>query len=422
MKATNNVQNSNNHLDGGKPSCPCKKLPMVLSSFTAAEYGDVHSLMRRINNNNGTPTTTSIHEKRDSAGNTPLHLAAQHGHVPATAALLAAGVNPNGYTPNKNGDETTKHMRTATPLHRASFSGAVATMHLLLQLPECNILVGDSSFGDEQSPLHKAVSGGRPLAVQLLLDSHGQRQSLTQALLAVDRHGRTPLQEAERIVNQCVGQSKTAKDAWALERARVARWNAIAGGEPDWETCCRLLQAAQASIRATACIPCNATSSFSLSLTSSPRDGTTNGLNSPSPRPKAPFMTETNNNKFVCWDANCDNGICATAAWEEAFRRALSQDMQKTSVVATIQLQQEQQHPTRASTDQLQSPVVEPPLARNLDAPTVPPAPSQAVGALCSVCGKRTVALYPSSVGGGLSCKACRRRSKSQGQRIHVTS
>jgi ankyrin repeat protein len=190
--------------------CPCKKIPMCLSSFSAAEFGDIHSLALRLENRtSGT--------QQDSAGNSPLHLAAQHGQVAAVAYLLRRfDVNV------ANGG--------STPLHRASFSGATATMRLLLDDPTCDLLVQDTSFGDAATPLHKACAGGRYLAVQLLLEALSSRGLVAIAMTTTNAAGETPRQVVRRIIQQ----QHTAIEE---ERASVARWNSVSGHQADWERC-----------------------------------------------------------------------------------------------------------------------------------------------------------------------------------------
>jgi hypothetical protein len=197
-------------------SCPCKRLPLCLSSFTGAEYGDVHSLSRH--------GLKQLALRVDSVtGDTPLHLSAHHGQVAATALLLQAGCNVNGSDKSKS-----------TPLHRASFSGAVATMQLLLNEPECNLLAQDKSFGDNMTPLHKAAAGGRVMAVQLLIQALKSKGLLEKALLTKDATGSSPLQ----VAMNCLERAEETMSS-------VARWNELAGGRPDFEMCAQLLRAQQ---------------------------------------------------------------------------------------------------------------------------------------------------------------------------------
>ena len=204
---------------------PEKKLNVRLSSFTAAEYGDMYSIQK---------TGTSVVTKIDPYGNTPLHLAAQHDHVAVVAMLLELGCPADS---QKSG---------ATPLHRASFSGAVSSMGLLLQ-QDANLLAKDTSFNDQMTPLHKAAAGGRYLAVQLLIQtlrSRGESSEgqslLAEALMAKDSSGRTPLDIAKEysLVQE-------------TERDSVARWDQVAGSEADWIKCSRLLQVAENTLNST---------------------------------------------------------------------------------------------------------------------------------------------------------------------------
>jgi ankyrin repeat protein len=209
------------HHDGKE--CPCKKIPMCLSSFSAAEFGDVHSLALRLEKNNNNNNSLSQNQsgrqtvQLDSAGNSPLHMAAQHGQVAAVAYLL-----------RQRYDVNVAH-GGATPLHRAAFAGATATMRLLLDVPKCDLLALDTSFGDQATPLHKACAGGRYLAVQLLLETLTTRGLVEIAIHMTNAAGETPMQVVQRIVND---RAKIEE-----ERASVARWNSVSGHQPDWERC-----------------------------------------------------------------------------------------------------------------------------------------------------------------------------------------
>ena len=96
------------------------------------------------------------------------------------------------------------------------------------------LLLPDTSFNDNQTPLHKCASGGRYLVVQLLLDfivQHdikvGNSSMLPLLLSAKDVFGRTPLDVARDKQQQPRNR----------ERQSVQRWDSIAGGYADWDIC-----------------------------------------------------------------------------------------------------------------------------------------------------------------------------------------
>jgi ankyrin repeat protein len=258
---------------GGKKNgsdCPCKHVPLHLSSFTAAEQGNLSALRLRL----------SRHEQQqqptyDSAGNTPLHYAAQHGHTELVALLLNTGAYNNMYN-NINCSSSEKDIYKVsgvTPLHRACFSGATSSVRLLLghQITMMNsnqnnsnsnsssntlhfLSLPDISFNDYQTPLHKCAAGGRYLVVQLLLDfifqhDYSSIHSTTssgssdynsgaevstmvnarQLLRIKDARGRTPLDVARDKQQHLPNRH--------AERQSVQRWDTIAGGCADWDIC-----------------------------------------------------------------------------------------------------------------------------------------------------------------------------------------
>jgi ankyrin repeat protein len=209
--------------------CPCKCVPLNFSSLTAAEYGDMGSLLKRIESR----------KQRQLARHggdeiiTPLHVAAQHGHTELVAMLLCSGLYEN--TMNAK----------VTPLHRACYTGATTTVRILLlhydnKTKTCNdsdsnnsiLLMRDTSFNDCQTPLHKCASGGRYLVVQLLLEyifQYNNKHSPilpSQALFAKDTFGNTPLDVARMKQRQ-----------QEVEMQNVKRWDDVAGGCANWDYC-----------------------------------------------------------------------------------------------------------------------------------------------------------------------------------------
>lgn len=322
---------------------------MCLSSFTAAEYGDIHSLERSMKN-----ARLSSMDRVDSGGYTPLHLAAQNGHVAATSLLLELGAKPDC---NDSG---------ATPLHRASYSGAISTMRLLLEEKwHVDLLARDTSFGDGMTPLHKAAAGGRYLAVKLLLtalqerrnDTGDDKSMLHQGLQALDSLQRTPLDVA-------VDMSKNQQQ----EQLNVRRWDAVAGGVADWQQCVQLLKSAEDEMR----------------------QGTSLDAKASTVLPALPKHLSEGGS---CLDCNASgDGSCLTASWEAAFRSALSSSI-STASPPTLRTQEAD---TTSSLDQTES---ESEVVENMECETE-------VGRTCESCGVRSFALYPSQ-SGGLVCRTC---------------
>lgn len=429
-------------------TCPCKLLPRSLSSFTAAEYGDIHSLSK----------IKDIASRRDDAGYNPLHFAAQFNHVAATAFLLQRGcpVDGGGHC-------------GATPLHRASFSGATAAMKVLLEWNDgksndtphhavdgdgerlsvnsrkcCDLLAKDTSFGDESTPLHKAAAGGRYLAVHMILAALRERDassgrerseaSQTSSLLhnglrARDKFGRTPLDVAQHGYNNR-----------ETERRSVARWDAVAGGLPDWGKCVQLIRNAGNDIESAT----EGTGSRNRSGIGDTREGslgttqqqqtTTKDVKIPSNLlrienktihrlPRLPMHLTRGAMACVDCDPSTSNGVdgplCLTASWQRDFQKALG-DSVSMCFVAPTAVETPAGFPTNIETG----------VARNLGT-TTPQMMTQivvetrgstdlttnknkvaTVESICMRCQKPTVAFYPLPRLGILVCKSCRRLVK----------
>jgi len=401
-----------------RSDCPCKRLSLSLSSATSAEYGDVVSLARRIRNSSSSSSSSSVAKfgggggggrgrpsrigvgpgqsssstsSSSSAGGdadflndggiTPLHLAAQHNHAGAVRLLLGEGgrdvdtglVVASTATPSPSGG-----MGGATPLHRASFSGAISSMRVLLSWGTdddddddddgggggrirppgggrraADLLARDASYGDLRTPLHKAVAGGRPLAVQLLIVCASRRRGrggvLRGAMMrARDASGRTPLESARTYASM-------SPDEAEVERASVRRWDAVAGGAgADWATCLRLLERAAADDVARDGALTSTSMTTTMGMTPTPdseeasaalaeggeaatsrRRGRPRQLVPPYcqkvPETFDDFFNETGNNAYCGdneGDAACRDGRCLSAAWERTFRTALASSIE----------------------------------------------------------------------------------------------
>ena len=388
--------NHHNAPSSSRASCPCKKLPLCLSSFTAAEYGDLHSLSK---------LGSAVANRRDEFGYTPLHLAAQNNHVAATALLMQLGCPVNG-----------GGVVGATPLHRAAFSGATASMRVLLESTECNLLAKDSSFGDQMTPLHKAAAGGRYLAVQLLLEALQQKDNeafadrnagsmsirninisalshersfeskLSLALKAKDKWNRTPL-----------GVALELRQIQDDERQSVARWDAVAGGVADWNKCVELLTKAEqqqqqqhqqkANAKKEPKLLCRPLPNHLLLLV---KDGCINCMGE---QGSGQCLTASWQQDFQVTLGNCVEVSLrkrvkplqpdATKTWERCDGDGGDAHGSDTALKCTTQVKAREVHPVEEF--------------------------SQG-GSSCSNCGNISIALYPTN-GGHLICKACKRKS-----------
>lgn len=349
-----------------KRTCPCKNLPLCLSSFTAAEYGDLHTLAKM---------GPAVADRKDEAGYTPLHLSAQNGHVAATSLLIQMGCSVS----DAGG---------VTPLHRAAFSGATATIRILLQSPDCDLMARDLSFGDEMTPLHKAAAGGRYLAVQLLIEALKDKELLSIALNARDKSDKTPLEVAKYF--------RKRQDE---ERQAVARWDQVAGGVADWDKCTELLVLRTTTYKSTSGFRALENQQSTKQL-----------------YPPIPAHLTTREGCIDCGNNN-DNGVCLTASWQAAFQAALG-----NSVDFSLQTRkQTQQEPVDSAS--VEQTTMTSGKTSNFSRHTRPDPgncdlknshktgseTSDGDGVSCCVCGKISIALYPSTV--GLICKACKRNA-----------
>ena len=370
-------------------SCPCQHISLSLSSATAAEYGDTTSLSRRLHkirsndwHQQQSPSTIS------NGGFTPLHLAAQHDHPAAVALLLSEG-RCHVDTGIVNGDVSSSSFCGATPLHRASFSGAVSAMRVLLDWGTCNnpggiqtdILARDSSFGDLRTPLHKAVAGGRPMAVQLLLMTLHQRNLLQRGLAAVDSQGLTPLELVKHF---------TSLDAEELEREKcsVRRWDGIAGGCADWESCQTLLEGATSSKQ-------NLTTHIDLPEISP--------LNS---------ITKDQSSLLCGNEDVCHDGTCRTAAWENAFRSALASSLETSlgfsgKPISAVPLIKKANRPEETLQDMVISNKESERLPDSLPSSANKDERRKTFGRACDNCGTQSSALFRSA--NRFECMQCRR-------------
>ena len=106
-------------------------------------------------------------DARDKGGATALFLAAEAGHVPAVARLLAAGA-----------DVTQANAAGESPLYIAALRGHVAAVGALLQHCEREGVPWDDGhqYEDGWTPLMAAAVGGREDVLELLLE-YAQREA-----------------------------------------------------------------------------------------------------------------------------------------------------------------------------------------------------------------------------------------------------
>lgn len=146
---------------------------------------------------------------RDKAGQTPLHLAAQRGHVEAVSALLDLRADLEAVDDRRR---TALHLAAyrghaamveALVVRRASVNSADHGGHTPLLLASrfgrfsaaLHLIHGDADVGmadsDGRTALHEAVTADHPVTAQLLLEAGAAPE-------AKDRWGRTALHDAAR--------------------------------------------------------------------------------------------------------------------------------------------------------------------------------------------------------------------------------
>jgi hypothetical protein len=349
-------------------SCPCKLITWNLSTNTAAEYGDLKALLQR---------ETKQQTERNSSPlgfNTPepLHLAAQHGHVSVVAYLLNKGYDANSGLCETASTELNVAMTTSTPpLHRCCFSGSLGCIQLLLD-NGANISQKDHSFGDEMTPLHKAVKGGRYRAVALLMSFMKHNGTLKSALLDRDKQNRTPLDLAIELKQ--LGQD---------EILSLRRWDIIAGGPADFSKCIHLLQNASASEE-----------------TTDPHKYSTTHI----------ATGESSITKLQMYPnyCNCKNDIMdcnSTLFWEKAFQRAIAESTNEMLQRNNVYVQENKNFTLETNNIiLLRSTKLQP---KNHETDFKQIESGQKLGQACQRCGKTSIVLFRSS--GRLVCRACRK-------------
>jgi hypothetical protein len=287
--------------------------------------------------------------------------------------------------------------------------------------------------------------------VQLLLDAHAARHSLPQALTAVDATGATPLQVACQ-------KNKNA----VVERASVARWDAVAGhAVADWQKCIDLLRKAERR-------ECHYDDDVETSNNNHPKErkNTVHAKLQQQqkllPLPEIPFSLSSSSSSrascLVC--PTTDDGKCFTSSWESQFWAALSQSTEQqlcrqasddnnnnaktipadnddsilnnnnnnqnlldNDAINTTADQEEVGEYSAIVDDKMKMKNSANPITNVDDSSsnsTLPSSasssssssPSSSLGRLCDGCRTQTFALYPSSTGGLLVCKKCQRKGR----------
>jgi ankyrin repeat protein len=141
---------------------------------------------------------------RDDEGGSPLHFAAQEGHVDAVQVLVEVGAELEAAT-----------AKGWTPLHSAADRGHVAVVKTLAELGADK----EASGPDGGTPLHEAAYRGHVEVVTALVELGADIGALTDG-------GETPLQVSIRYGHHHV--ARVLRGALALERSARTKKDAEA--------------------------------------------------------------------------------------------------------------------------------------------------------------------------------------------------
>jgi len=106
---------------------------------------------------------------RDSAGATPIFMAALNGRLNVLWKLLQFVKDKDGALP-----PSVARSDGTTPLHAAAASGGTAALQLLLMQPDCGSVNTSDKLGE--TPLLGAVKSGNPQCAELLLQAKADIQ------------------------------------------------------------------------------------------------------------------------------------------------------------------------------------------------------------------------------------------------------
>jgi hypothetical protein len=259
-------------------------------------------------------------------------------------------------------------------------------------------------MGDEMTPLHKAVKGGRYLALALILnvcsDGDESGEILKRVLGDVDSQKRTPLRLAQEL--RAGGQ---------VEVDSVRRWDVVAGGCANWGPCVKLLEDAEADL-------------VKRVKKGTRRRGIEASLTIFNPSHKRSY--EYRDQYLAIPDCNCAEGSvrqdCKIATWESVFRSVLFQSTTDVvSVVTSSTSTEGEKYMNRPSSNSL-------PLPEFDQEATTVSNPDESIekvsdhaceemqslknerflGQPCTKCRKVSLALFRST-SGSLICRSCRR-------------